>query len=155
MAAAPTVRQRLEAEGLTLPAAPRALGDYVPATRAGDLVFTSGQLPLRAGQLLATGMVGDVVDPEVAKGCARQAALNALAAASTVCDLDAVAGVVEVTGFVASSPTFVGQPGVVDGASAVMTAAFGESGRHARSAVGVAELPLGSPVEVEIVLRLS
>jgi enamine deaminase RidA (YjgF/YER057c/UK114 family) len=155
MSGSSQVGRRLEAEGLTLPEGPRALGDYVPAVRAGDLVFTSGQLPMRDGALLAIGAVGGAVDVSSARECAIQAALNALAAASTVCDLDDVAAVVKVTGYVASEPSFTAQPTVVDGASAVMRAAFGQSGRHARAAVGVAALPLGAPVEVEVVLRLS
>jgi enamine deaminase RidA (YjgF/YER057c/UK114 family) len=110
---------------------------------------------MRDGALLAIGAVGGAVDVSSARECAIQAALNALAAASTVCDLDDVAAVVKVTGYVASEPSFTAQPTVVDGASAVMRAAFGQSGRHARAAVGVAALPLGAPVEVEVVLRLS
>jgi enamine deaminase RidA (YjgF/YER057c/UK114 family) len=155
MADAATVGARLEAAGLVLPAGPRALGDYVPAVRAGDLVFTSGQLPMRDGALMATGAVGADVDIATAWQCAEQAALNALAAAATVCDLDDVVGVVKVTGYVATEPGFTAQPAIVDGASAVMRAAFGDAGRHARAAVGVASLPLGAPVEVEVVLRLS
>jgi enamine deaminase RidA (YjgF/YER057c/UK114 family) len=104
--------------------------------------------------LLSSGRVGDEVDLETAVRCAEQAALNCLAAASTVCDLDSVAGVVKLTGYVASAPGFRSQPKVIDGASAVLAAAFGEAGAHARAAVGVAELPLGAPVEVEIILSL-
>jgi enamine deaminase RidA (YjgF/YER057c/UK114 family) len=155
MTASGETAMRLAAAGLELPQGPTALGDYVPAVRAGSLVFTSGQLPMRAGALLAHGAVGAEVDTEKARACAELCALNALAAASTVCDLDGVARVVKVTAFVASAPGFTGQPGVVDGASAVMGAAFGDSGRHARAAVGVASLPLGAPVEVEIVLELA
>ena len=154
MAHGETVRDRLASAGFELPPGPRALGDYVPAVRAGSLVFTSGQLPMRDGALIASGTVGDGVDPGVARECAAQAALNALGAASTVCDLDEIVSVVKVTGYVASAAAFNGQPGVVDGASAVMGAAFGEAGRHARAAVGVAALPLGAPVEVEIVFSL-
>ena len=153
MDAKDTVDARLGEAGYALPPAPRALGSYVPAVRAGDLVFTSGQLPLRDGSLLASGHVGAEVTPEIARECASVCALNALAAASTVCDLDSVVRVVKVTGYVASASGFVGQPSVVDGASAVMLAAFGEAGRHARAAVGVVSLPLGAPVEVEIVLE--
>lgn len=126
----------------------------MPAVRAGSLVFTSGQLPLRDGRLVTTGHVGAEVDVATAAGCARQAALNALAAASAVCDLDEVVAVVKLTGYVASAPGFTAQPKVVDGASSVLATAFGEQGRHARAAVGVPELPLGAPVEVEIVLQL-
>jgi enamine deaminase RidA (YjgF/YER057c/UK114 family) len=135
--------------------APAALGGYVPAVRTGSLVFTSGQLPMKAGVLLATGAVGSETDAETARACAEQCALNALAAASTVCDLDDVVHVVKVTGYVASGPGFTAQPAVVDGASAVMGSAFGAAGAHARAAVGVASLPLGAPVEVEIVLELA
>ncbi len=149
-----SVAQRLHDGGLELPVPSAALGAYVPATRAGDLVFTSGQLPMRAGELLGTGRVGDDVDVETAVRCARQCALNALAAASTVCDLDEIAQVVKLVGYVASAPGFTGQPGVVDGASGVLALAFGESGRHAREAIGVAALPLGAPVEVSLVLAL-
>jgi enamine deaminase RidA (YjgF/YER057c/UK114 family) len=155
MTASRETARRLAEAGLELPPGPTALGDYVSAVRAGSLVFTSGQLPMQAGALLASGTVGSEVDAETARACAARCALNALAAASTVCDLDEVARVVKVTGFVASAPGFTGQPGVVDGASAVMGAAFGEPGRHARAAVGVASLPLGAPVEVEIVLELA
>jgi enamine deaminase RidA (YjgF/YER057c/UK114 family) len=148
------VAARLAAAGYALPPAPTALGSYVPAVRTDRLVFTSGQLPLRAGELLASGIVGSDVDPAQARVCAEQAALNALAAASTVCALDDVERVVKLTGYVASTTDFTAQPSVVDGASAVILAAFGEAGRHARAAVGVVALPLGSPVEIEIVLAL-
>lgn len=148
------VIERLNAEGLDLPSPPSALGSYVPAVRAADFVFTSGQLPMRDGALSASGSVGADVDVDTARECAALCALNALAAASGVCDLDNVVRVVKVTGFVASADGFTAQPGVVDGASAVMLAAFGEAGRHARSAVGVASLPLGAPVEVEIILEI-
>lgn len=140
---------------MTLPDPPAALGDYVPARRAGSLVFTSGQLPSSGGMLLATGRVGDTVSLDVAQACARAAALNALSAASTVCDLDRVESVVKVVGYVASVPGFVEQPAVINAASSVFIAAFGEAGRHAREAVGVAALPAGAPVEVSVILRLS
>jgi len=149
------VAQRLAAAGFELPEGPAALGDYVPAVRSGSLVFTSGQLPMVAGSLLATGLVGAEVDTTTAHACAARCALNALAAASTVCDLDDVVRVVKLTGYVASAVGFTAQPGVVNGASAVMGVAFGAAGRHARAAVGVASLPLGAPVEVEIVLELA
>lgn len=147
------VRERLAHAGLVIPAPPVPVGDYVPATRSGSLVFTSGQLPLVEGRLCATGLVGGDVTTEQATECARIAALNALAAASTVCDLDEVAGVLKVTGYVACDGTFTSQPVVINGASTVFVAAFGESGVHAREAVGVAALPMGSPVEVSIVLE--
>ncbi len=150
-----TVSDRLAAAGLALPAAPPALGDYVPAVRAGSLVFTSGQLPTVDGTLFTSGVVGVTVDPDTAAACARIAALNALAAASTVCDLDAVAAVVKLTGYVASGDGFTAQPSVIDAASAVLLAAFGDAGRHAREAVGVAQLPKGAPVELSLVLVLT
>ena len=149
-----SVADSLAEAGYVLPEAPSALGSYVPAVRAGALVWTAGQLPLLGGRLLTTGIVGSAVTSETAVRCAEQAALNALAAASTACDLDRVVRVVKVTGYVASAVDFVGQPAVIDGASAVMLAAFGDAGRHARVAVGVAALPLGAPVEVEVVLEL-
>jgi enamine deaminase RidA (YjgF/YER057c/UK114 family) len=149
-----SVVERLAAAGHALPGAPSALGSYVPAVRSGALVFTAGQLPLRDGELLASGLVESDVTIDEARGCVEQAALNALAAASTVCDLDSVSHVVKVTGYVASAPGFTSQPAVIDGASAVMLAAFEDAGRHARAAVGVAALPLGAPVEVEIILEI-
>jgi enamine deaminase RidA (YjgF/YER057c/UK114 family) len=155
MAAAPTVASRLAEAGLALPPVPTALAAYMPAVRSGTLVFTSGQLPLLDGVLLASGKVGAEVDVGAARDCARQCALNALAAAATVCDLDSVVRVVKVTGYVASSPGFTGQPTVLNGASETLLTAFGEAGSHARAAVGVAELPLGSPVEVELVLEVA
>jgi enamine deaminase RidA (YjgF/YER057c/UK114 family) len=148
------VSERLQSAGLVLPGAPAALGSYVPAVRAGGMVFTAGQLPLRDGVLLASGALcpGDAL--EGAKAGAAQAALNALAAASTVCDLDQVTRVVKLTGYVASAQGFTAQPGVLDGASEVLLTAFGDAGRHARAAVGVASLPLGASVEVELVLHV-
>jgi len=145
----------LERAGLTLPAAPAPAGMYVPAVRAGDFVFTSGQLPLVDGSLLATGIVGAGVEVDVAAVCARACVLNALAAASCVCDLDRVVRVVKLTGFVASAPDFALQPVVIDGASQTLAAAFGEAGVHAREAVGVAALPLGAPVEVSVILEMA
>lgn len=150
-----TVASRLESAGMVLPDPPTALGDYVPARRAGDLVFTSGQLPVVQGALLAVGRVGDAVSLDVAQSCARTAALNALAAAATVCDLDRVDGAVKLVGYVASATDFVQQPAVINGASAVLIAAFGEAGKHAREAVGVAALPLGAPVEVSLILQIA
>lgn len=148
------VRARLSGAGHVLPEPPVALGAYVPAVRSGDMVFTSGQLPMRDGALLATGIVGTEVDPAEARSCAAQCVLNALAAASSVCDLDDVVRVVKLTGFVASASTFTAQPAVVDGASELLQLAFGEAGRHAREAVGVTALPLGAPVELSLVLQL-
>jgi len=148
------VAARLADAGFALPPAPKALGLYVPAVRSGILVFTSGQLPTVDGALLTSGLVGQEVSIELATECARRAALNAIAAASTVCDLDDVARAVKLVGYVASSDRFTSQPLVINGASEVVTAAFGESGVHAREAVGVARLPLDAPVEVSLVLEV-
>ncbi len=149
-----TVAERLAAAGHALPAPAAALGAYVPAVRAGLLVLTSGQLPIRDGSLLSSGLLGAEVDLETGRACARQAALNCLAAASTVCDLDEVESVVKMAAYVASAPGFRAQPKVADAASELLALAFGDAGRHARAAVGVAELPLGAPVEIELVLAL-
>ncbi len=154
MSAHDPLAERLAAAGLVLPPPPAALGQYVPAVRSGNMVFTSGQLPLRDGSLITSGLVGREVTTDIAFECARQAALNALAAASTVCDLDAVSQVVKVVGYVASAEAFIAQPAVVNGASEVLVAAYGEKGRHAREAVGVARLPLDAPVEISILLEL-
>lgn len=149
------VEDRLAELGLTLPAVAAPLAAYVPAVRAGDLVWSSGQLPMVDGQLAATGKVGAEVDPEAAAGLARTCALNAIAAVKAeVGDLDRVVRVVKVVGYVASAPTFTGQPGVVNGASALLGEVFGDAGTHARSAVGVAVLPLDAPVEVEVVMAV-
>lgn len=149
--------QRLVQLGIDLPQVPAPVADYVPAVRSGAHVFTSGQLPFFDGQLTTTGVVGDEavdVTPEEAAALARQCALNAIAAVASVVDLDTVVRVVKVTGFVASAPGFGGQPLVVNGASGLLGQVFGEAGRHARSAVGVAALPLGAPVEVELVVEV-
>ena len=151
-----TPEQRLEALGLELPEAAAPLAAYVPAVRSGNLVFSAGQLPWRDGELVATGKVGGEVDPDLATEAARYCALNALAAVCTVTgDLSAVTRVVKVVGFVASLPSFTGQPAVVNGASELLVDVFGEHGVHARSAVGVASLPLDTPVEVELVVEVS
>ena len=150
-----SVAGRLLAAGLALPDPPEAVGMYAPATRAGSTVFTAGQLPFFDGALITTGQVGSSVSQETARECAAQAALNALAAASTVCALDDVEGVVKLVGYVSSAEGFTAQPSVVDGASEIMAAAFGDRGRHAREAVGVSSLPLGAPVEVSLVLALA
>ncbi len=150
-----TPEDRLGELGLTVPAVVTPLAAYVPAVRSGNLVWTSGQLPMVGGELVATGLVGTDVSPEDAKGYARVCALNAIAAVkSEVGELSAVRRVVKVVGFVASAPGFYGQPGVVNGASELLGEVFGECGRHARSAVGVAVLPLNAPVEVEIVVEV-
>ncbi len=150
-----TPTDRLRELGLELPPVPAPAGSYVPATQAGPLVFTAGQLPFRDGELHRTGKVGEAVTPEEAKESARLCALNALAAAAERAGgLDNLRNIVKVTGFVASAPGFNGQPGVLNGASELLSEVFGEAGLHARSAVGVTELPLDAPVEVEIVVSL-
>lgn len=153
-----TVDERLAELGLVLPPVAAPAGSYVPALRTGSLVYTAGQLPFVDGRLPATGKVGDglgLVQPADAQALAATCVLNALAAAATVLDsLDDVVRVVKLTGFVASDPEFSGQPGVINGASDLLGQIFGEAGRHARSAVGVAVLPLDSPVEVELVLEV-
>jgi enamine deaminase RidA (YjgF/YER057c/UK114 family) len=141
--------------GLQLPEVAKPLAAYVPAHRSGSLVYTSGQLPLVGGELAGTGKVGGEISPEEAKDLARTCALNALAAVHALVGIDAVVQVVKVVGFVASAEGFTGQPGVVNGASELFGEVFGEAGKHARSAVGVAELPLGAPVEVELVVEVS
>ena len=151
-----TPEQRLIELGLQLPDAAAPLAAYIPAVRSGSLVFTSGQLPWRDGELVATGKVGAEVDPEAAKEAARYCASNALAAVRTVTgDLSSVTRVVKVVGFVASAPSFTGQPAVINGASELIGEVFGDRGAHARSAVGVAALPLDTPVEVEIVVEVA
>ncbi|MDH4139468.1 MAG: RidA family protein [Coriobacteriia bacterium] len=148
------VAESLAHAGFALPDAPSAVGMYAPAVRAGSLVFTSGQLPFADGVLISVGKVGATVSEEDARACARQAALNALAAASLVCDLDDVCSVARLAGYVSSERGFIRQPSVVDGASEVLHAAFGEAGVHAREAVGVVALPLDAPVEVSLTLVL-
>jgi enamine deaminase RidA (YjgF/YER057c/UK114 family) len=147
-------RERLAELGLTLPAVAAPVAAYVPAVRTGDLVYTSGQLPMVEGSLARTGKVGADVTPEEGKELARTCALNALAAIDALVGLDSVKRVVKVVGFVASADGFTGQPGVVNGASELLGAVFAEAGQHARSAVGVAELPLGAPVEVELIVEV-
>jgi enamine deaminase RidA (YjgF/YER057c/UK114 family) len=148
--------ERLAALGLALPpvAAPQAA--YVPAVRTGGYVYVSGQLPFVDGKLPAVGKVGDGVSAEEAAALARICALNGLAAAASAAGgLDAIARIVKVTGFVASVPSFTGQPAVINGASELLIEVFGEAGRHARSAVGLAVLPLDSPVEVELIVEVA
>ena len=141
--------------GLTVPEVAKPVAVYVPAVRSGSHVFTSGQLPMRAGELMATGKVGGDVTQEDAVDCARQCGLNAIAAVKAVVgDLAAVKRVVKVVCFVASTPDFTGQPQVANGVSELLGSAFGDAGVHARSAVGVAALPLDAPVEVEIVVEV-
>jgi enamine deaminase RidA (YjgF/YER057c/UK114 family) len=152
------VAARLAELGLELPPVAAPVAAYVPAVVSGDLVWTSGQLPFVDGELPATGVVGEgegLVPPEDAAHLARICALNALAAIGSVADLDRVTRIVKVVGFVASAPGFAGQPQVVNGASRLLGDVFRDAGRHARSAVGVAALPLGAPVEVEVVAVLN
>ena len=147
--------QRLAALGLDVPDVVPPVAAYVPAAISGSLVFTAGQLPLRAGELIAEGVVGQAVTPDEAAMCAQQCALNAIAAVKAeIGDLDRVRRVVKVVVFVASAPDFTGQPQVANGASELLGEVFGEAGKHARSAVGVAALPLGAPVEVELVVEV-
>jgi len=146
--------ERLAELGLTLPGVAAPVAAYVPAVRSGDHVYTSGQLPMVDGSLAQTGKVGADVTPEQGKELARTCALNALAAIDALVGLDAVKRVVKVVGFVASADGFTGQPAVVNGASELLGAVFGDAGQHARSAVGVAELPLGAPVEVELIVEV-
>ena len=149
------VEDRLSELGLTVPEVVPPVAAYVPVVRDGDLVFTSGQLPMVDGALAATGKVGAEVDADAAKELAAVCALNAIAAIkSEVGDLDTVSRVVKVVGFVASAPSFTGQPGVINGASELFVKAFGDKGIHARSAVGVAALPLDAPVEVEVIVSV-
>jgi enamine deaminase RidA (YjgF/YER057c/UK114 family) len=149
---------RLATLGLVVPDVAAPVAAYLPALREGNLVFTSGQLPMVSGALAQTGKVGDghgLVPADDARELARLCALNAIAAVKSVIgDLDKVTRVVKVVGFVASDPSFTGQPGVINGASELLALAFGEAGLHARSAVGVAVLPLDSPVEVEIIVSV-
>jgi enamine deaminase RidA (YjgF/YER057c/UK114 family) len=145
---------RLAELGIRLPPVAAPVASYVPAVRSGQLVFTSGQLPFVDGGLRRTGKVGGSVDPEDAAADAKLCALNALAAVDELVGLDQVARVVRVVGYVASAEGFTGQPRVVNGASELLGKVFGEAGRHARSAIGVAELPLGAPVEVELTVEL-
>ncbi len=149
-----TALERLAGLGLELPTAAAAAGSYVPAVRTGSLLFTSGQLPFVNGKLPAIGKVGAEVSPEDANGYARIAALNVLAAAHAAVGLNSIVRLVKVVGFVNSAPGFTGQPGVINGASDLFVAVLGEAGRHARSAVGVSELPLGTPVEVEAIFEI-
>lgn len=149
------VEDRLRELGLEVPGVPAPVAAYIPAVRTGSYVFTSGQLPLRDGQLLLTGKVGGEVSADEAYDCARQCALNAIAAVkSQVNDLDTVTRVVKATVFVASTPDFTGQPAVANGASDLFAAAFGDVGQHTRSAVGVPVLPLDAPVEVELIVEI-
>lgn len=151
----PDVSARLAELGIELPPVAAPVAAYLPAVRTGNLVYTSGQLPTAGGALPATGQVGDQVSSEQAAQYARTCALNALAAVHALVGIDSVVRVVKVVGFVASAPGFGGQPAVVNGASELLGQVFGEAGRHARSAVGVAELPMNAPVEVELIVEVA
>ena len=146
---------RLAELGLTLPGVVPPVASYVPAVRSGAYVYVSGQLPFADGTLLATGKVGADVTAEQARKLARRCALNALAAVDSLVGLEQVVRIVKLTGFVASAAGFTGQPAVINGASDLFGEVFGKAGRHARSAVGVAELPLDAPVEVEVIVEVA
>jgi enamine deaminase RidA (YjgF/YER057c/UK114 family) len=150
-----TPEERLAELGLAVPEVAKPVAAYVPAVRSGNHVFTSGQLPMRDGTLMTTGKVGGEVTAEEAFECARQCALNALAAIrAEIGELSRIKRIVKVVAFVASTPDFTGQPGVANGASELFGDVFGDAGRHARSAVGVPVLPLDSPVEVELLVEV-
>ena len=150
------VEDRLAGLGLAVPEVAKPVAVYVPAVRSGNHVFTSGQLPMKAGELMLTGKVGDDVSAEEGYACAQQCALNALAAVlAELGDLSAVKRIVKVVVFVASTPDFTGQPGVANGASELFGSVFGDAGVHARSAVGVTALPLDAPVEVELLVEVA
>jgi enamine deaminase RidA (YjgF/YER057c/UK114 family) len=149
-----TWTNRLKELGIELPGVAAPLAAYVPATQSGQWVFTSGQLPFVEGKLPATGKVGAEVSPEEAKQYAATCTLNALAAVHALVGIDSIKRVVKVVGFVASAEGFTGQPGVINGASELLGEIFGEEGKHARSAVGVAELPIGAPVEIELIVEV-
>lgn len=149
-----TASARLEQIGISLPQVVAPLASYLPAKRTGNLVYTAGQLPMESGKLAVTGKVGAEVSPEEGKVLARLCALNALAAVHSLVGIDSVTQVVKVVGFVASAPGFTGQPAVINGASDLLAEVFGDNGTHARSAVGVAELPLDAPVEVELIVEV-
>lgn len=148
-----SVAQRLADLGLVLPEVPAPVAAYVPAVRSGTMIYTAGQLPFVSGELLRTGLVGDEVGVSDAVECARQCALNALAAVASQANLDEIR-VVKVVGFVASAAGFTAQPQVLNGASELIGDVLGEKGVHARSAVGVAALPLNAPVEVEVIAEV-
>ncbi len=149
------ITERLAELGIALPAVTKPLAAYVPAVRTGNLVYTAGQLPLVDGELAHTGKTGAEVTPEHARVAARICALNALAAVDSLVGVDSITRIVKVVGFVASAPGFSGQPGVINGASELLGEVFGEAGAHARSAVGVSELPLDAPVEVELIVEVA
>jgi len=150
-----SIKEKLTALGLTLPTAAAPVAAYVPAVKTGNLIFTAGQLPVVDGKLVKEGKVGSDVTPEDAKKMAEICALNALAAISLVADIDQIEKVVKVGGFVNGAPGFVAIPAVINGASELLIKIFGDvNGKHARTAVGVSELPLNSPVEIELIIQL-
>ena len=151
-----SIKEKLSSLGLTLPTPAAPVAAYVPAVKTGNLVFTAGQLPVVDGKLVQEGKVGSDVTPEDAKKMAEICALNALAAISLVADIDQIEKIIRVGGFVNSAPGFVAIPAVINGASELLIKIFGEvNGKHARTAVGVAELPLNAPVEIEIVVAIN
>ena len=150
-----SIKEKLSDLGLTLPTAATPVAAYVPAVKSGNLIFTAGQLPVVDGKLVNEGKVGSDVTAEAAKELAQICALNALAAISLVADLDQIERVIRVGGFVNCAPGFIAIPGVVNGASELLIKVFGDvNGKHARTAVGVAELPLNAPVEIELIVQL-
>jgi enamine deaminase RidA (YjgF/YER057c/UK114 family) len=149
-----TVEERLAELGLEIPEVAKPVAAYIPALRSGNHVFTSGQLPMRSGRLITTGKVGGEVSVDEAVECAKQCALNALAAIRAEVPLDQVTRIVKLVVFVASTPDFTGQPGVANGASELVGEVFGDAGRHVRSAVGVTALPLDAPVEIEMTVEV-
>lgn len=150
------VEARLRELGIELPDIPAPLGSYIPASMAGGLLFVSGQLPLSGGKLVSMGKVGSAVSPEEGAGAAKVSAVNAIAVMKKeLGDLDRVKRIVKVTGYVASAPGFNAQAGIINGASDLFYQVFGDEGRHARAAVGVSELPLDAPVEVEVIAEVS
>ena len=151
-----SLKEKIESLGLTLPVAALPIAAYVPAVKTGNLVFVAGQLPLVDGKIVKEGKVGKEVTPEDAKNMAEICALNALAAISLVADIDQIEKIVRVGGFVNGAPGFVAIPAVINGASELLIKLFGNvNGKHARTAVGVAELPLNSPVEIELLVKIA
>lgn len=149
------VRARIAELGYELPDASPPGGAYVPAVRTGNLVYVAGQVPMIDGKLAASGKVGAAISPDDAYELCRRCALSAIAAIGQIVDLESITRIVKVSGFVASADGFTGQPAVVNGASDLFVAVFGEAGRHARTSIGVPELPLGAPVEVEVVVEVA
>ena len=150
-----SIRERLTELGLQIPVAAKPVAAYVPAARSGNLIFTAGQLPMVDGAMLATGKVGSEVDVDAAKGLAQVCALNCLAAVETLVPIEKITRIVRVVGYVNGASGFTNQPAVVNGASELFLNLWGEAGKHARSAVGVAELPLNAPVEIELTVEVA